>query len=195
MFASGPDGAPRPLVGVDDEARADRVVTHVFERRRVVVFVVDDPGREALREERALASEPRVVLARIVALEPLDGRREPLNRAVDHGVVVRRHQAVGVEAERPPLHGGLQERDESAAVLVVTEERRPVHRAGGHVEVPVRKRRAKESSHRTTVRPRCRDRLVATQIRTTNDSLRTRSAPPRRVSDTRRGPEGHGSRG
>jgi hypothetical protein len=92
--------APGPRFGAFDESRADGVVEHVGDRVVVVLLVVDHPGGEARTKERALAPEAGVVLAGVVALEPLDGRRESLDRPVDDGVVVGRHQAVGVEAER-----------------------------------------------------------------------------------------------
>jgi hypothetical protein len=97
MFASGSDGAPRPVLAALDEARADRVVEDVLERVLVVLLVVDDPGREALAEECALAAEASVVLSGVVALEPLDGRREVFDPAVDERVIVRSHQAVRVQ--------------------------------------------------------------------------------------------------
>jgi hypothetical protein len=98
MFARGSDGAPRPVLAALDEARADRVVEDVVERVLVVLLVVDDPGGEPLPEECPLSAEARIVLAGVVALDPLEGRRKVFDPGVDERVVVRAHQAVGVEA-------------------------------------------------------------------------------------------------
>jgi hypothetical protein len=103
MFACGSDGAPRPVLPALDEARAYRVVEDVIKRVPVVLFVVDDPGGEPLAEERSLATEPGVVLPGVVALDPLHGRREVFDPGVDECVVVRPHQAEGVEPEPPTL--------------------------------------------------------------------------------------------
>jgi hypothetical protein len=71
------------------EAGADRVHADVLDRRLVVILVVDHPGGEAPGEEGAVAAQAGVVLPCEVALEPLDGRREPLHRSVDDRVIVR----------------------------------------------------------------------------------------------------------
>jgi hypothetical protein len=71
MFPQESDGAPRPVLRAPDEAGADGIVEDVFEGGGVVVFVVDDPRGEALREEGALAAEAGVVFPGVVALEPL----------------------------------------------------------------------------------------------------------------------------
>ena len=97
MFACGSDGAPRPVLRALDEACAYGVVEDVVKRVPVVLFVMDDPGGEPLAEERSLATEPGVVLPGVVALDPLDGRREVFDPGVDECVVVRPHQAESVE--------------------------------------------------------------------------------------------------
>jgi hypothetical protein len=73
MFPYGSDGAPLPVLGSVDEARSDRVVEDVREGCGVMLLVVDDPGGEPLGEERAGAPETCIVLAGVVALEPLNG--------------------------------------------------------------------------------------------------------------------------
>jgi hypothetical protein len=74
MFAWPSDGAPRPVLATLDEPRANRVVEDVLECVLVVLRVVDDPGGEPLAEEGSLPPEPGVVLAGVVALDPLHGR-------------------------------------------------------------------------------------------------------------------------
>jgi hypothetical protein len=139
--------APGPVFGSVDESRADGVVENVGDRVFVVLLVVDHPRGEARTEERSLATEAGVVLARVVTLEPLDGRRESLHRAVDDGVVVRRHQAVGVETERPTSEALRQEGQESTEVLCVAEELRRMNRVAGEVEVAVGQVAAKNPRH------------------------------------------------
>ena len=74
MFASGSDGAPRPVLAMLNESCANRVVEDVLERVLVVLLVVDDPGGEPRAEQGSLSAEPGVVLAGVVALDPLHGR-------------------------------------------------------------------------------------------------------------------------
>jgi hypothetical protein len=144
VFASA---APGPLFRALDESRADGVVEHVGDRVVVVLLVVDHPGGEARTKERALAPEAGVVLAGVMALEPLDGRRESLDRPVDDGVVVGRHQAVGVEAEHPAPEALLQEGQEGTEVFCVTKERRRINSVAGEVEEPVGEPAAKDPRH------------------------------------------------
>jgi hypothetical protein len=139
--------APGPLFRAFDESRADGVVEHVGDRVVVVLLVVDHPGGEARTEERSLAPEAGVVLAGVMALEPLDGRRESLDRPVDDGVVVGRHQAVGVEAERPAPKALLQEGQEGTEVLRVAKERRRMNRVAGEVEKTVGEPATKDPRH------------------------------------------------
>jgi hypothetical protein len=71
----GPAPAPRPILRTFDEAGLHRVGEHIRDRVVEVALVVDHPGTEALAEERALSLVARVVLPRVVALEPLNGSR------------------------------------------------------------------------------------------------------------------------
>ena len=137
MFACGPDGAPGPVFAAVDDACLDRVVEDVFDRVLVVALVVDDPRREAPAEERSFPPEACVVLAGVVALEPLGSSREVLDPAVDDRVIVGAEQAVAVEAEAPAAGGLLQECQEHVAVLVVHEEERLVDGVRRDVEVAI----------------------------------------------------------
>ncbi len=138
MFAFASDGGPGPVGRVADESCAHGVVDDVLERVRVVLFVVDHPGGEALAEERALAAEAGIVLSRVVALEPLDCQREVLDPGVDEGVVVRAHQAVGVETDAPALDALLEQRDERPVVVPVAEQPGLVDGVRRQVETAIR---------------------------------------------------------
>ena len=152
MFAFASDGGPRPVGRVADESGAHGVVDDVLERVLIVLFVVDHPGGEALAEERALAAEAGVVLAGVVALEPLDCRGEVIDPGVDEGVVVRAQQAVGVESDAPALDALLEQRDERPVVVPIAEQPGLVYRVGRQVEVAVRQLGAQNSRHASTLR-------------------------------------------
>lgn len=138
MFAFASDGGPGPVLSAFDEPGAHRVVEDVLEGVFVVLLVVDHPGGEALTEERASAAVPSVVLAGVVALEPLDGWGEVFDPGVDERVVVRPHQAVGVEPEAPASDASRQQRDERSVVVPVAEQPGFVDGIRRQVEVAVR---------------------------------------------------------
>jgi len=147
MFVPGSDGTPGPVRGLGHESGANRVREDVLERGAEVVFVVDDPRREACREEGAAAAVAGIVLSRIVPLEPLGGAREVCRPGSHDRVVVRPHQAVAMEVEHEARRGATEERQEHAPILRVAEQHRLVHAPGGHVEVAVRKLRAEDARH------------------------------------------------
>jgi hypothetical protein len=184
MFARGSDGAPRPVFPALDEACAYRVVEDVVKRVPVVLFVVEDPGGEPLAEERSLTTEPGVVLPGVVALDPLHRRREVFDPGIDECVVVRPHQAEGVEPESPTSRALREERDEGPIIVPVAEQPRFVDGVRRQVEVAIWQLGAEYSRHAATVR------LLALRIgrRLASSPLSTRLRAPGRVSDTRRGP-------
>jgi hypothetical protein len=71
VFGSPGHTAPGPVLAAADEAGADGVVEDVLDRGGEVLLVPDHARPEALGEKRAEATVPRVVLARVVAVEPL----------------------------------------------------------------------------------------------------------------------------
>ena len=148
MFAFASDGGPGPVLRVADESGAHRVHDDVLERVLVVLLVVDDPRGEPLAEERALAAEAGVVLSRVVALEPLNRRREVLDPGLDEGVVVRAHQAVGVEPDAPAPDALLEQRNERPVVVPVAEQQGLMDRVRRQVEVAVRQLGAQDSGQR-----------------------------------------------
>jgi len=194
MFASAPDGAPRPVLAALDEARANRVVEDVVHGVLVVLFVVDDPGGKPLAEQCSLALEARVVLAGIVALDPLHGRREILDPGVDERVVVRPHQAVGMQPEAPTPDALREQRREGSVVVAVAEQPGFVNGVGGQVEVAVGQLCAEDSSHASTLRLAARAKRLPTHFPSTFDTpsragASVRHSPwaegPRRYSATR----------
>jgi hypothetical protein len=72
VFGSAGSAAPRPILGALDEAGADGVVEDVLDRRLEMILVVDDPGGEALAEQGAPAFVARIVLARVMAVQPVE---------------------------------------------------------------------------------------------------------------------------
>ncbi len=154
MFAFASDGGPRPVFTVADQSGSNGVVDDVLERILVVLFVVDHPRGEPLAEERALPAEAGVVLSRVVALEPLDCRGEGFDRGVDERVVMRPHQAVGVEPDAPALDALLEQRDERPVVVRVAEQPGLVDGVRRQVEIAVRELGAEDSRHASTLRLR-----------------------------------------
>jgi hypothetical protein len=71
VFGLRGHAAPGPVLAAADEARADGVVEDVLDRGREVLLVSDHARPEALGEKRAEATVPRIVLAGVVAVEPL----------------------------------------------------------------------------------------------------------------------------
>jgi hypothetical protein len=147
------DAAPRPILAALDEPGADRVVEHVVDRSREVFFVADHPRPEAFGEERAEASVAGVVLAGVVAVQPLHRLRELFRLGLDDDVVVGRHQAPGLQAEAEAPDRPPEVEQEEDPVRVVAEERRVGDTPGRHVEVAIRKARPKHASHRPILRP------------------------------------------
>ncbi len=148
---AGTNEGPRPVSRVPDESGPDGIVHDVLERVVEVLLILDDPGREALGEERAPASMARVVLPRVVALEPLDSARKVLRSALEDRVVVGSHQTAGVKAKAETDDRTAEEREEQQPVECVSEEPRLVHAVRGHVEIAVRQLGAKDSGHAPTL--------------------------------------------
>jgi hypothetical protein len=86
---------------------------------------------------------------RVAALQALKAPGELGLRAVQNEVVVRRHQTERVQ--RPPVALGARPdvREEGAPVVVVPEDRAPVHSARRDVEVPIGERGSQDAWHAT----------------------------------------------
>jgi hypothetical protein len=95
----------------------------------------------------AEALVPLVERLRVVALQALESSRELRLGAVQDEVEVRRHQAERVHRPPVPLGTHPQGGEERAPVVVVPEDRAPVHAARDDVEVPVREAGAKDARH------------------------------------------------
>jgi len=175
--------APRPVGRVVDEPGADGVRKHVIDRRGEVVLVSDHPRREAFLEQVPAPFMAGVVLPRVDAVEPTKRRRELVRRALDDQVVMRPHQAVGVNAKAEGPRNSAQEGEKEASVNVVPEERQLGNRAGGDVEQAVRKMETWNAGHGAKVRVGPRK----SRPRRTSFPLQTRLREPRRVTVTGRG--------
>jgi hypothetical protein len=146
--------APPPVLGSWDEPGAHRVRQHVLDRVVEMVLIVDHPGREALREERAAAAPAGVRLAGIVAVEPVEGAGKRFRRPGDDRVVVRPQRAVGVERQPRAAHGSPQVADEEVALGPVQEQHRLGDRVRGDVEEAAGKLGASYSGHGSTLEAR-----------------------------------------
>jgi hypothetical protein len=135
MFGLVGAAAPGPVLPALDEAGADGVVEDVVDRSLEMILVADDPGREALAEQGSSALVAGVVLAREVAVQPVERCREHLVRPLDGHVIVRPHQAVGVEDEARAPNRPSEVEHEQEVVAVVVEQHRLLDRVGRDVEV------------------------------------------------------------
>lgn len=107
---------------------------------------MDHPG-VALPEQGAPALVASVVLARVVAVEPMERAGELVRGSLDDGVVVRAHDAIGMQRETCPSHGSPQVDHEEQAVAVVAEEHRLGDRVRRDVEEAGRQVGAADTSH------------------------------------------------
>jgi hypothetical protein len=180
--------APGPVLGSIDEASAHRVVEDVGDRRLEVILVLDHPGGEALPQQRASPFVTRVVLTRVVAVEPVERAGEHRGRSLDDDVVVRSHDAIGVEREARPSDCPSEVEHEEDPIAVVTEEHRLWDRESRDVEEAGRQVGTADSSH---LFGRYAPTAAGNTQRSTPFTDSTRLREPRRVSDTRRGPKGH----
>jgi hypothetical protein len=112
-----------------------------------VILVADRPGGEALAEEGSDPVVDGVVLAGVGAVRRMQRPGEVLDAARDDRVVVRAHQAVGVEGNRLAAEGVLEQGQEEQAVGVGPEQHRLVHGIRGDVEEAVGERRPENASH------------------------------------------------
>jgi hypothetical protein len=129
---------PPPLPDRLREPGADGVLDDVSARRSQIALAVDCASGEAAGEERAEALVALVEGLAVVAQEPLEAARELGLRAVEHEVVMRRHQAERVQCPAVALGAETKSPEEGASVVVVAEDRAPVDAARGDVEIAVR---------------------------------------------------------
>jgi hypothetical protein len=95
----------------------------------------------------AEALVPLVERLRVAALQALEPSRELGLGAVQDEVEVRGHQTERVHRPSVPLGAHPQVGEERAPVVVVPEDRAPVHAAREDVEVPVGEAGAKDARH------------------------------------------------
>ena len=88
-----------------------------------------------------------VELLRVAAIQQLEAARERVPRGVKDEVVMRGHQAEGVDRPVEPLDASPEMSEELAAVGVVAKDGAPVDATSDHVEVPVGKQHARQASH------------------------------------------------
>ena len=120
---------PRPVLDRVAEPGADGVLDDVAAGRAEVALAPDRPRGEAVCEQVSEAPVALVERLRVAALQALEATREVRPRAVEHQVVVRRHEAEGVERPAVPLRARPQMGQKRAPVGVVAEDRAAVHAA------------------------------------------------------------------
>jgi hypothetical protein len=138
---------PGPLSDGVGKTGPHGVLHDVTARGEQVALPVDRSRGEAVGEQVAEATVALVERLRVAALEALDAARQLGLGAVEDQVVVRRHQAERMHRPAEALGAGADVCEEEPPVVVVAEDRAPVHAARHHVEVPVRKRGSRHPRH------------------------------------------------
>ena len=136
---------PGPFIGACAEAGADGVEEDVVERRGQVLVRLDDPGGVPVAPHVAPAFVPSVEGERVDPVETVHPASHLVHRRREHEVVVRRHQAVGVEVPVEAVDAVPEEGQKAAAVEPVVKDRAVVDPERGDVEDAVRQRSAKDA--------------------------------------------------
>ena len=121
--------APRPVQRVLGEAAANRIVEDVAAGVFQVRVPVDQAGVEPLLEEMAGSAVASVEPSRVSTVQRVHSARQVLEGRGNDDVVMVRHKAERVEAQRPAPSDVSEERRERVAV-----DREPVE--GSEVTSP-----------------------------------------------------------
>ena len=116
-----------------------------------VVFVLDEPGREALAEQVAPALVAAVERLRVDAVQALHSGGEVLELRLDDEVVVVRHQAEDVDSPVVAVDDGREQAQEEAALIVVQEDRRARYSPRCDVVDPERGELVSRATHAANV--------------------------------------------
>jgi hypothetical protein len=150
----------------------DRVVEHVFERLRVLLFGLDHSGPESFAEDVVTAVVTLVEGAGVLAVQVAHAVGEVRERCLDDEVIVVAEQAASVELPAVAPADAPQELGEDGTVPVVEKDRSAtvsfradvVVRAGG--EITVRSSHLRRPYPGGSQRPRLRACLGALALRT-----------------------------
>jgi hypothetical protein len=129
------------------EAGLDGVLEDVVDRCREVLVRLDHRGGEAVAEEVATAAVAFVELLSVTAVQAVEAGRELAPRCLDDHVVVRAHEAEGVDPPPKPLDDPREQAEKVPPVVVAREQRGLVYRAACHVVNAVREVSSKWSRH------------------------------------------------
>jgi hypothetical protein len=169
----------------------DRVVQHIFERLRVLLFRLDHSGPEPFAEDMVAPAVTLVEGPGVLAVQIAHAVGEVCERRLDDEVVVVAEQAASVEPPAVAAADAPQEPDEDGAVPVVEEDRSAAVPFRADVVVRADGEIAVRSSHRG-------DRTAGGSLRTTprvsrrarvTDSSRARHVS-RPLGTRHRGPGG-----
>lgn len=141
--------APEPFAGTCTQTGSDRVLEHVAAELLVVTVVLDDLRRVAARPQWPEAIPAPVEGLGIDAVQVLHAACEIRLRRFDDEVVMRRHEAVGVETPAEPSRDALQQIVEPASIELVTDDRASCDSARPRVVVGVRALDSVCSRHRS----------------------------------------------
>ncbi len=138
-FAVREPAAPAPLAPRLAETGAHRVVPDVFARVREMLVVLDD-----LRAEPILKQVPGAAVALVEplgmdAVDPVEGPRDRLHRALYDRVNVVGHEAIRMRLQGMLRNQAPEEHEEKPVVVLVAEDQAPVDAADRDVEDPERR--------------------------------------------------------
>ena len=130
---AGPVAAPAPVGGIVHESCSHGVEDDVGTQLHHVGLGVDQLRPERACEEMPIPLVPAVELERVASDPATHARAEIWLRRLDHDVDMRVHEAVRVYQPAVPLVAPGEPCQESAAVVVVEDDRRLCIPASDHV--------------------------------------------------------------
>jgi hypothetical protein len=122
-----------------------------------VLVALDDPRGIPVTEEMAFPTMALVESEGVDAVEPVDAARELLDIGMQDEVVVRGHQAEGVDRPPESVDAVGEETEEVQTVGVVPKDRATVHAPRRHVKDAVRELRPQLPRHASKLSPQCRN--------------------------------------
>src|SRR5437588_3273818 len=138
---------PAPVVRAGAEACSDGVCEDVFAGGGEVLLPSNHPGGVAVAEEVTRSSVPFVEPEGVDAVQTVKAACELRDGRLHDHVVVRGHQAEGVDDPFETADGVREQLQERHPVLVVAIDRAAVDSTGCHVKDAVGKLAAKLSCH------------------------------------------------
>lgn len=142
--------APAPLVRARAEPGADGIRHHVAADGAQLLLGGDRLHGEAVAEQVSPTPVAEVEPLRVARQQVVHPAGEARRLGLDDEMEVIAHQAEGVHVPAVPIDGLGEQVEKGAAIVVVADDRAPLHPAGRDVEEAVARRDepAREARHR-----------------------------------------------